>query len=413
MMADDDDEPGAGNNKDDHDGKDGSDHKDDKPEDEPGDKKEKQNKNKNKDGDKPPADKKRPLWPFLLAAVVVLGFIGVVLAVVLVPREGVWTDDAYVQVHYASISPRISGQVSAVAVDDNDVVDAGSLMVQLDDRDQRTSLVNAEAMLARDQARFRDALASIARQPSVIGQQSSQVSSLDAQIALAHANQNRYRNLASTGAGSQQSRQSADATLAQEEAELQGARASTESARHQLDILRAQADADRAVIAADEAQVRQSRLTLSYTRILAPLRGTVSQRGVQVGDYVGPGSVMMSLVPLDRLYVIANYRELALRHVLPGQHVRIHLDAYDVYLDGVVQGIPPASGQIYAPVPSNNATGNFTKIVQRLPVKILVSPNQPLARLLRAGLSVETTIDTHLVDVAALQAHSDARVTAP
>ncbi len=393
----DDDEPDAGNGKHD-DNKDGDDKAEDK----------KKDQDKKKDGDKP-----RPVWPFLLAAVVVVAFVGVVLAVVLVPSQGVWTDDAYVQVHYASVSPRISGQVAAVAVDDNDVVDAGRLVVQLDDRDQRTSLANAEAMLARDQAQFRDALASIARQPSVIGQQSAQVGSLDAQIALARANQNRYRNLASTGAGSQQSRQTADATLAQEEAQLQGARASTEAARHQIDILKAQADADRATIAADEAQVRQSRLTLSYTRIPAPLRGTVSQRGVQVGDYVGPGSVMMSLVPLDQLYVIANYRELALKHVLPGQHVRIHLDAYDVFLDGVVQGIPPASGQIYSQVPSNNATGNFTKIVQRLPVKILVSPNQPLARLLRAGLSVETTIDTHLVDVAALQAHSDARVTAP
>jgi membrane fusion protein (multidrug efflux system) len=133
---------------------------------------------------------------------------------------------------------------------------------------------------------------------------------------------------------------------------------------------------------------------------------------VQVGDYVNPGGVLMSLVPLDRLYIVANYRELALRHVLPGQHVRIHVDAYDVDLDGVVQGIPPASGTIFSPVPSANATGNFTKIVQRFGVKILVTPGQSLARLLRAGLSVETTIHTGLANVAGEQAHAAGRVTA-
>ncbi len=371
------------------------------------------------DGQKPEGDhagkdteKPRPRWPFVVAAVVVLAFIAVVLAIILVPSPDVWTDDAYVQVHYASVSPRIAGQVTAVTADDNDTVGASRLLVQLDDRDQQATLARAEATLARDQAQFRDALASVARQPSLITQQSSQISSLQAQIGLARANQTRYRNLARTGAGTEQSHQSADAMLAEEQAELAGARASTEAARHQLDILKAQADADRATIRADEAEVRQAKLTLSYTRILAPLHGTVTERSVQLGDYVSPGAVMMSLVPLDRLYVTANYRELALKHVLPGQHVRIHVDAYDLVLDGVVQGVPPASGAIYSPIPPNNATGNFTKIVQRLPVKILVSPNQPLAKLLRAGFSVETTIHTGFANVVGAQSRTGARVTA-
>jgi membrane fusion protein (multidrug efflux system) len=356
-------------------------------------------------------DKPSARWPWVLAALCVLGFVGVVLWISLVPASAVWTDDAYVQVHYASVAPRIAGQVVSVSVDDNDTVAASAELVRLDDRDQRASLAQAKAMLARDQAQFRDALANVARQPSVIGQQSAQVQSLDAQIGLAQANRTRYRNLASTGAGTEQSRQSADATLAQEEAELQGAKASTDAARHQLDVLNAMADADRATIAADEAQVRQAELTLSYTRILAPLHATVTERSVQVGDYVSPGGVLMSLVPLDRVYVVANYLETALKHVLPGQHVRIHVDAYNIVLDGVVQGVPPASGAIYSPVPPNNATGNFTKIVQRLPVKILVTPGQPLAKLLRAGFSVETTIDTHLADVVGAQANSATPVT--
>ena len=263
----------------------------------------------------------------------------------------------------------------------------------------------------RRSAQFREALANVGRQPSLITQQSSQELSLQAQLGLARANQTRYRNLASTGAGTVQSRQTADAQMSQLEAEFGGAKASTEAARHQLDVLRAMADADRATIAADEAQVRQAQLNLSYTRIVAPLEATVTVRSVQVGDYVNPGGVLMSLVPLDRLYIVANYRELALRHVLPGQHVQIHVDAYNVDLDGVVQGIPPASGTIFSPVPSNNATGNFTKIVQRFPVKILVTSGQRLARLLKAGLSVETTIHTGLANVKGEQARSVGRVT--
>ena len=357
------------------------------------------------------ASKRRPLWPVVLALVLVVTFLAIVLGIVLTPTPDVWTDDAYVQVHYASVAPRIAGQVVLVSADDNDHVAAGQSLVQLDDRDQRASLASAEAALDRDRAQFREALANVGRQPSLITQQSSQELSLQAQLGLARANQTRYRNLASTGAGTVQSRQTADAQMSQLEAEFGGAKASTEAARHQLDVLRAMADADRATIAADEAQVRQAQLNLSYTRIVAPLEATVTVRSVQVGDYVNPGGVLMSLVPLDRLYIVANYRELALRHVLPGQHVQIHVDAYNVDLDGVVQGIPPASGTIFSPVPSNNATGNFTKIVQRFPVKVLVTSGQRLARLLKAGLSVETTIHTGLANVKGEQAHSVGRVT--
>ena len=368
--------------------------------------------NKKQNSDKEEAPKRRRLWPILLALVVVVAFVAIVLVIVLTPTADVWTDDAYVQVHYASVAPRVAGQVIAVAADDNDHVAAGQVLVQLDDRDQRVSLETAEATLARDQAQFQDAMANLGRQPSVIAQQSSQELSLEAQLNLARANRTRYRNLAGTGAGTEQSRQSAEADTAQLEAQLAGARSSTDAARHQLDVLRAMADADRAQIRADEAQVRRAQLTLSYTRILAPLAATVTERSVQVGDYVSPGGVLMSLVPLDQLYVVANYREVALRHVLPAQHVRIHVDAYNFYLDGVVQGIPPASGTIFSPVPSNNATGNFTKIVQRLPLKILVTPGQDLARLLRAGLSVETTIHTGLMHSAGEQAHTSRAVIA-
>ena len=136
----------------------------------------------------------------------------------------------------------------------------------------------------------------------------------------------------------------------------------------------------------------------------------VGNRSVQVGDYVAPGTALLTVVPLDSAYIESNYREEALRHMRPGQHVRIHVDAYAIDLDGIVQSVPPASGAEFAPIAPSNATGNFTKIVQRLPVKIVVAPGQPLARLLRVGFSVETTVHTGLADVVGAQQASSVPV---
>src|SRR6202035_1100010 len=139
--------------------------------------------------------------------------------------------------------------------------------------------------------------------------------------------------------------------------------------------------------------------------------GTVGERSVQVGNYVSPGTTLMTVVPLDQVYIEANYREVDLLHIRSGQPVTIHVDAYRIDLRGTVDSVPPASGVSFAPIAPNNATGNFTKIVQRLPVKIVVASGQPLAKLLRVGLSVETTIHTGLEDVVDEQRRSTNRVT--
>jgi membrane fusion protein, multidrug efflux system len=159
-------------------------------------------------------------------------------------------------------------------------------------------------------------------------------------------------------------------------------------------VLRAQRKAAEATVRADEAALAQARLNLSYTRILAPIDGTIAQRAIQAGDTVSPGTALMALVPLQDVFIVANYREVALRDIRRGQHARIHVDAYDIDLDGIVNDIAPASGAAFSPIAPNNATGNFTKIVQRLPVKITIAPDQPLARLVKVGLSVETTVHT-------------------
>ena len=165
-------------------------------------------------------------------------------------------------------------------------------------------------------------------------------------------------------------------------------------------------------MAADRARLEQAKLDLGYTRIIAQIDGMVGQRSVQVGDYVGPGATIMTVVPLDRLYIDANYRETDLLHVRSGQPVTIHVDAYDLDLRGTVDSVPPASGASFAPIPPNNATGNFTKIVQRLAVKVDVAPGQPEAKLLRVGFSVETTIHTGLEDVVGEQRDTSHRTRA-
>ncbi|WP_419728034.1 HlyD family secretion protein [Lichenicola sp.] len=359
----------------------------------------------------PPPPAPPAKWPWVVAGLIVVGFVAVVLVQILVPKPDVWTDDAYVTVHYATVAPRVSGQVNGVMVDDNQLVHAGQVLATLDPRDFQTSVAQAEAAVARDTAQVTNASANVARQPPLIEEQQASVASAEARLAFSKADARRYGNLAATGAGTTQQRQQADTTTAENQASLDSAKAALEASRRQMQVLQAQQASSEGTVKADRAQLEQARLNLSYATITAPFDGMVGNRSVQVGNYVGPGAVLMTVVPLDRVYIEANYRELALRHVRSGQHVTIHVDAYDIDLDGIVDSVPPASGAAFAPIAPNNATGNFTKIVQRLPVKIVLSPNQPLAKLLRVGFSVETTIHTGLENVVADQENSPNRIT--
>jgi membrane fusion protein, multidrug efflux system len=351
-----------------------------------------------------------PRWPLVLVGLVVAIFAALVLYIIFRPRPDVWTDDAYVMVHYATIAPRISGQVAMVPVDDNEVVRIGQVLATLDPRDNETALASAKAAVARDRSLLDEISANVSRQPSTIEEQRAAVAAARARLDFAQDNARRYGNLAATGAGTMQEHQQADSTLQQGQASLDSAEASLAAARRQLDVLNAQRSASEAAVRADEAQLEQAKLNLSYTQVRAPIDGMVGERSVQVGNYVSPGTTLMTVVPLDQVYIEANYREVALLHVHSGQPVTIHLDAYNIDLKGTVDSVPPASGATFAPIAPNNATGNFTKIVQRLPVKIVVTPGQPLVKLLRVGLSVETTIHTGLENVVDEQRRSSERL---
>jgi membrane fusion protein (multidrug efflux system) len=222
-----------------------------------------------------------------------------------------------------------------------------------------------------------------------------------AQAALVFAQQQaaRYEHLEQTGYGTVQNAQQYTSQLHQQQAALASAQATLKLAQRQVEALKAQRSSAVASLAQAEAQRDQAKLNLSYTKILAPVDGMIAQRSVQVGNYVSVGGALMAVVPLSEVYIEANYREVQLRDVRAGQRVRIHVDAYNIDLEGKVVDVPAASGTTFATLQPDNATGNFTKIVQRLPVKIVLAPDQPTARLLRVGLSVEATIQTKLANV--------------
>ncbi|WP_321942617.1 HlyD family secretion protein [Paraburkholderia tropica] len=342
---------------------------------------------------------KKSRVPLVIGIAIVALFAGVAGWKIYAPSANVWTDDARITAHYTTIAPRVAGQIASVSVQDNQSVHAGELLATLDDRDYRTAVERAQSQLDRDRAQVDDASASVARQPDVIAQNSAQVQQIEARLALAQSNATRYHNLAAFGSGSKQDTEAADATLREQSAQLAQARAAVSAAQHQLDLLKAQHEAAIATVHADEAALAQAQLNLSYTRIVAPMDGVVGERAVEPGNYVSPGAALMALVPAKGMYVEAQYREVALKHMQPGQHVRVHVDAYDIDLNGVVDSVPPSTGAVFAPIAPDNATGNFTKIVQRLPVKIVFAPDQPKADLLRLGMSVETTVLTDNADV--------------
>jgi membrane fusion protein (multidrug efflux system) len=328
----------------------------------------------------------------VVASTVVLGFVAVVLWRIYVPSPDVWTDDAYVSVHYATIAPRVPGQVTSVRVDDNDRVKAGQVLAELDDRDFRVALEQAQAQVAAAQASIANIDAQLDVQQAQIAANQAQVDQAQAALVFAQQQAARYEYLEKTRADTVQNAQQFTSQLHQQQAALASAQATLKLAQRQVEALRAQRKSAVASLGQAEAQRDQAKLNLSYTKILAPVDGMIAQRSVQVGNYVSVGGALMAVVPLSEVYVEANYREVQLGHVQAGQRARIHVDAYNIDLDGKVVDVPAASGTTFATLQPDNATGNFTKIVQRLPIKIVLAPNQPTARLLRVGLSAEATI---------------------
>lgn len=237
--------------------------------------------------------------------------------------------------------------------------------------------------------------AQLEQQQTVIGEARATLTLDQANAAFATQENHRYASLAATGFGSQQRAQQAAARIGAARAAVDRDTAALATAVKQIDLLKAELAAAKAALARDEAVLRQAELNLSYTSITAPIDGTVGNRMLRVGQYVQAGTPLMAVVPIARAYVVANYKETQLSDVRPGQPVEVGIDMFaGTTITGHVDSIAPASGQEFALLPPDNATGNFTKIVQRIPVKILLDEANPLAGRLRAGMSAQPSIDT-------------------
>ncbi|MBR0694111.1 HlyD family secretion protein [Bradyrhizobium lablabi] len=323
------------------------------------------------------------------------------------------TDDAYVKADSTIIAPKVSGYIARVLVSDNQPVKAGQLLAQIDDRDFRAALGQATADVDAAEASVRNLDAQLAMQQPIIDQGTADVAAAEANLKFAQEEQARYDGLMKTGSGTVQRAQQTDAALRSSTAQLQHSKSGLSAAEHKVDVLTTQRAQSLAQLERARAVEQQAELNLSYTKITAPVDGTVGARTLRVGQYVQAGTQLMAVVPLDAVYVVANFKETQLTNVRNGQPVELSVDSFrGTKLKGHVDSLSPASGLEFALLPPDNATGNFTKIVQRVPVKIVLN-DHTLTGLLRPGMSAEPTIDTKATVLAEREAKRRLALEAP
>jgi len=303
------------------------------------------------------------------------------------------TDDAYVEADFTLVAPRVGGTIDGVLVRENQKVKKGQLLATIDNRDFVVAVKAANAAVAGARAAIISLKSHLAQQKSVIRQAQAAVAAADAALKLARDNRKRYHNLAKDGSGTVQAMQQSEEQLGVQLANQEKSAAGLQAAKQQVAILKADLEKAWAALAQAQAQQDAADLKLSYTRITAPINGTVGKKSVRTGAFVNVGQPLLAIVPLDAVYITANYRETQLARVRPGQAVDIAVDALPgKTLRGTVESLGPASGASYSAVAPHNATGNFTKIVQRLPIRIRVNPGQSMSEKLRVGMSVTPRI---------------------
>ena len=311
-----------------------------------------------------------------------------------VGRFEIATDDAYVKADNTTVAPKVSGYIAEVLVSDNAVVKAGQPLARIDDRDFRAALDQTKADVAAAEATLNAKQASLDIQQSTIAAARATVEVDKANETFAEQNNKRYANLATNGYAPVQTAQQAASAIAAAQATITRDTAALDAAVKQVELLNAELAQARATLAHDQAVQHQAELNLSYATITAPVDGTIGNRTLRIGQYVQAGTQLMSVVPTSALYVIANYKETQLTDVRAGQPVDIEVDTFPgrTY-HGHVDSLAPASGQEFALLPPDNATGNFTKVVQRIPVKIVLDAEAANGDL-RPGMSVQPSIDT-------------------
>ena len=305
------------------------------------------------------------------------------------------TDDAYVGGNVTPISPHISGFIAEILVTDNQRVYAGQLLVRLDNRDVRAAADHAEAILKQRTATLASLRAKYALQQSTIHQAAADLDAKTAQAIFAKLEAERYGTLALSEVGS---RQNAERTRAQDQATraaVASAQAALTAANQQLTVLSANIDEAAAAVMQAQADLETARLNLSYAEIRSPIDGYIGNRAAKAGAYVSQGTYLLTIVPAHGLWVDANFKEDQLARMQPGQAATIVADTLPNHVfHGHLLSLAPATGAIFSVIPPENATGNFTKIVQRVPVRIALDDEDASLGRIRPGLSTFTTVDT-------------------
>ncbi|WP_260922912.1 HlyD family secretion protein [Novosphingobium sp. 9] len=350
--------------------------------------------------DQPAAPKKR-MSPRAKVILLVLLVVAVVAALVWFIRYQTYgqymasTNDAQIDADGVAISPRVNGYVSQLLVADNQDVKKGQPLARIDARDYQAQAAQAQASIAQADASVENVKASIREQDAAIAQAAAQLAAARAQAAHDAGEVARYTPLVASGAETRQQLAQLKLAAAQSADQVCQQSAALEAQKRRIASLQAQIKQADAQADAGKAQLASVKVNLDATLLTAPFDGRVGDRTVQVGQYVQPGTRLMSVVPVHQLYIVANFKETQLALMRPGQPAKISVDALDgLEVDGHVESVSPGTGAQFSILPPQNATGNFTKIVQRVPVRIAIDATPSAAKLLVPGLSVTVTVDT-------------------
>lgn len=340
----------------------------------------------------------RTWFRILLVAVVVLLVVGGVVYYVNYRNYGRFqqsTNNAYLEADDVTISPKVSGYVMRVLVVDNQAVRAGQPLVEIDSRQSQADVAQAEAQVAASYAQARSAEAQIRQQRAQVAQADADLAAARDQLTHAQREVDRYAPLAQTGASAPERLSQLVGQRDQAADTVRSRQAAVVAQQRRIGQLQASVDQALAQAEAAKAQVRSVAVDLGATVLRAPIDGIVGNKNVRVGRYVQAGTELMTVVPLTALYLKANFKETQITLMRPGQPATLHVDALPgAEIPGIVESVSPATGARFSLLPPENATGNFTKIVQRVPVRIRVQAGREARRVLLSGLSVEVSVDT-------------------
>jgi membrane fusion protein, multidrug efflux system len=362
----------------------------------------------------PAASKSSPRKKWILIGIgtlLALAAIGYGVHYLLVGRFFVSTDDAYVRANNTTLGARVSGHIAAILPGDNTLVRAGATIFRIDDGDYRIAVDAARTRIATQQATIDRIGRQVTALESAAEQAQAQVASADAALKRAGLDFDRQQALSNKGFASRATFEVSEAGRDQGAAAVKAAQAASDAARDNVEVTKSQQSEARAQLAELQTNLAKAERDLDFTSVRAPVDGTFSNRLVSTGDFIVVGQRLGNVVPLDDVFIDANFKETQLKRIRPGQPVTISVDAYGHRkFAGFVDSISPAAGSVFTLLPPDNATGNFTKIVQRLPVRVRVPKDVAKQNLLRAGMSVYATVDT---SAGASDADSEADLDAP